>query len=59
MRRENIENPYELLKNLTRGNNEINQKSLKEFINKLPVNDEVKDELLSISPSNYIGNLKK
>ena len=59
LRRENIENPYELLKNLTRGNNEINQKSLKEFINKLPVNDEVKDELLSISPSNYIGNLKK
>ena len=59
LRRENIENPYELLKDLTRGNNEINQKSLKEFINKLPVNDEVKDELLSISPSNYIGNLKK
>ena len=59
LRRENIENPYELLKNLTRGNNEINQKSLKEFINKLPVNDEVKDELLSISPTNYIGNLKK
>ena len=59
LRRENIENPYELLKDLTRGNNEINQKSLKEFINKLPVNDEVKDELLSISHSNYIGNLKK
>ncbi len=59
LRRENIENPYELLKNLTRGNNEINQKSLKEFIKKLPVNDEVKDELLSITPSNYIGNLKK
>ncbi|MBE97982.1 MAG: adenylosuccinate lyase [Flammeovirgaceae bacterium] len=59
LRRENIENPYELLKNLTRGNNEINQKSLKEFINKLPVNDEVKGELLSISPTNYIGNLKK
>ncbi len=59
LRREKIENPYELLKDLTRGNNEINQKSLKEFINKLPVNDEVKDELLSISPSNYIGNLKK
>ena len=59
LRRENIENPYELLKDLTRGNNEINQKSLKEFINKLPVNDEVKNELLSISPSNYIGNLKK
>ena len=59
LRRENIENPYELLKDLTRGNNEINQKSLKEFIDKLPVNDEVKDELLSITPSNYIGNLKK
>ncbi len=59
LRRENIANPYELLKDLTRGNNEINQNSLRLFINKLPVTNEVKKELLSISPNNYIGNLKK
>ena len=58
LRRENIENPYELLKDLTRGNKEINQNKIKEFIKNLPVKDSVKDELLLISPDNYLGNLK-
>ena len=58
LRRENIENPYELLKDLTRGNKEINQNKIKEFIKNLPVKDSVKDEILLISPDNYLGNLK-
>ena len=58
MRRENIENPYEILKDLTRGNKNINEKSIKEFINGLPVDKSVKKELLSLSPENYLGNLK-
>ena len=58
LRRENVENPYELLKDLTRGNKEINQKAISQFINKLPLSDIVKKELLSISPENYLGNLK-
>ena len=37
LRRENIENPYEILKDLTRGNKNINEKSIKEFINELLV----------------------
>ena len=58
LRREGVENPYELLKKVTRGNVGINQKSIQRFINELPVKDSVKKELLSISPKNYLGNLK-
>jgi adenylosuccinate lyase len=58
LRRENVENPYELLKDLTRGNKEIDQNKIKEFIKNLPIKDSVKDELLLISPDNYLGNLK-
>ena len=58
LRRENIPNPYELLKDLTRGNNDISKKSIAKFINNLPVSDKVKKELLSISPHNYLGNAR-
>ena len=34
LRREKISNPYELLKDLTRGNKEIDKESIKKFINK-------------------------
>ena len=59
LRREMVPNPYELLKDLTRGNMEINQKSLSDFIEKLPVSNNVKEELKSISPHNYLGNSPK
>ena len=56
LRRENISKPYELLKDLTRGNDEINKESIQNFIKNLPVSEKVKKELLSITPHNYIGN---
>ena len=56
LRREGIERPYELLKDLTRGNEHITKESISKFINELPVDDKVKEELLSISPNNYLGN---
>lgn len=56
LRRENISKPYELLKDLTRGNDEINKESIQNFIKNLPVSEKVKKELLSITPQNYIGN---
>ena len=56
LRREGIERPYELLKDLTRGNEHITKESISKFINELPVDDKVKQELLSISPKNYLGN---
>ena len=54
-----MQNPYEILKDLTRGNSDITKKSLKNFIKKLPINESVKKELLSITPSNYLGNARK
>ena len=56
LRRENISKPYELLKDLTRGNDEINKESIQNFIKNLPVSEKVKKKLLSITPQNYIGN---
>jgi len=59
LRRENIPNPYELLKDLTRGNTEITKDSILKFINNLPVNIKIKKELNSITPNNYLGNSNK
>lgn len=56
MRRYNIEEPYEKLKALTRGQNGINQKSLRVFVEALDIPDEAKTNLLELSPATYIGN---
>jgi len=55
LRRENYPNPYEALKQLTRGNAHINKASIQEFIDTLEVSAEVKKELLKITPQNYTG----
>ena len=55
LRREGYPNPYETLKALTRGNDEINQEVMFDFINNLDVSAEVKAELKKINPQNYIG----
>jgi adenylosuccinate lyase len=55
LRRERIEGAYELLKDLTRTNEQITQESLKIFINNLPVNEPIKEEILAITPFNYLG----
>ncbi len=55
LRREGYPNPYETLKALTRGNDEVNQEVMLDFINALDVNPEVKAELKRINPQNYIG----
>jgi adenylosuccinate lyase len=55
LRRENYPNPYEALKDLTRKNEKINQKSFQEFIDNLAVNEAVKTELRQITPFNYTG----
>lgn len=55
LRRENFPNPYEALKDLTRGKQGINQKSLHQFINKLKISDNLKKELKQITPQNYVG----
>jgi len=55
LRRENYPAPYEALKNLTRTNEAITQKSIEEFINALEVSKELKEELKKITPFNYTG----
>ena len=59
LRREKISNPYELLKDLTRNNDKITKESISKFINDLPINQKIKDELSKIAPKNYIGNSNK
>ena len=55
LRRENYPNPYEALKDLTRGNNQVDKKAIHQFIDGLKVDDEVKKELRKITPHNYTG----
>ncbi|MES2238951.1 MAG: adenylosuccinate lyase [Bacteroidota bacterium] len=55
LRREAYPNPYEALKGLTRTNEAITKKSMHEFIGTLEVSDEIKAELLQITPSNFLG----
>ncbi len=54
MRRYGIENPYEQLKELTRGKG-ISKDALRDFINGLAIPQEAKDHLLAMTPANYTG----
>ncbi len=55
LRREHYPNPYEALKALTRGNEDVTQETFAKFIHGLDISEEVKQELLSITPTNYVG----
>lgn len=55
LRRERYPHPYEALKALTRGKQGINRKTMQDFIESLEVSKEIKQELLAISPENYVG----
>lgn len=55
LRRENYPQPYEVLKELTRGKSSIDKKTMHAFINSLKVNASIKKELRSVTPHNYTG----
>jgi adenylosuccinate lyase len=55
LRRENYPNPYEALKELTRGQRKIDKKMLHQFIDSLQVATSLKKELKQITPHNYTG----
>ncbi|TXH21721.1 MAG: adenylosuccinate lyase [Chitinophagaceae bacterium] len=59
LRREKYPNPYEALKELTRGKEGITKASIQAFIKKLKVSTEIKKELLKITPHNYTGVVAK
>ena len=55
LRREGFSNPYEIMKELTRSNERVDKNSLHDFIDKLDIDDNIKNELKQISPYNYTG----
>jgi adenylosuccinate lyase len=55
MRRYGIENPYEQLKELTRGKG-ISRQALHEFINGLVIPEDARDRLLAMTPASYVGD---
>ncbi len=55
LRRENYPAPYEALKDLTRGNQQIDKKAIHGFIERLKISDGIKKELKKITPHNYTG----
>ena len=58
MRRYGIENPYEQLKELTRGKG-ISRDALQTFVQGLAIPQPAKDQLLALTPANYIGIAEK
>lgn len=58
MRRYGIEEPYEKLKSLTRGN-AIDQVTIQAFIETLEIPEDAKSELKKLTPNTYIGNAAK
>jgi len=55
MRRYGIEQPYEKLKALTRGQ-KIDAEAIRQFVEALEIPDSAKQELIKLTPSAYIGN---
>jgi adenylosuccinate lyase len=55
MRRYGIEKPYEKLKELTRGQ-DMSKEVIQDFVLGLDIPEEAKQELLALTPANYIGN---
>ena len=55
MRRYGVANPYEKLKDLTRGKGGITPEVLASFIRDLDIPDEAKHQLLDLTPASYVG----
>jgi len=57
LRREQIENPYEKLKDFTRIGEKITEESFVQFIDTLQVSNTIKEELKKVTPFNFIGQV--
>ncbi|RYD51730.1 MAG: adenylosuccinate lyase [Sphingobacteriales bacterium] len=57
LRREAYPQPYEALKELTRGKGSITAQTMRAFIHSLDVPDVIKAELLAVTPQNYVGRM--
>jgi adenylosuccinate lyase len=58
MRRYGVEQPYEKLKALTRGQ-KIDARAVREFVEALEIPATAKQELIKLTPASYIGNAVK
>ena len=59
MRRYGLPNPYEQLKELTRGKKSISKETIHKFIDDLAIPEKEKKRLLELTPQNYIGRAKE
>lgn len=59
LRREKYPQPYEALKELTRGKQAIDKKAIHQFIDGLKVSNAIRKELKTITPHNYTGVIAK
>ena len=55
MRRYGVDQPYEKLKALTRGQSGMTREALHAFIDGLPLPDEAKRGLKALTPATYVG----
>lgn len=55
LRREGYPHPYEALKQLTRTGRAMDENAIRTFVNSLELSDAVKEEILRITPLNYLG----
>ena len=55
LRREAYPHPYEALKQLTRTNEKMTAQTIHDFVMTLDVSEEVRNQLLAITPHNYTG----
>jgi adenylosuccinate lyase len=58
MRRYNVANPYEKLKELTRGQ-QVTARVMSDFVEALDVPEEAKALMRGLTPANYIGNAEQ
>lgn len=58
LRKNGFNNAYEILKELTRGK-EITTCEIRNFVSNLEINEQDKQILMNLSPSNYIGLAKE
>jgi adenylosuccinate lyase len=54
LRREGVKDPYSLIAGLSKGKR-IGLNEWKDWVNGLPIQDRIKDELMDLSPEKYIG----
>jgi len=59
MRKAGIEKPYEKLKDLTRGQDKITEKTIREFVQGLELEEADKQRLLEMTPASYVGMAEK